>query len=307
MGALRQYYQGYGVKRWAIGNEIDHHSDLISQDEYKALYSDFTSAMKNIDPEIMVGPGLLGNWHAALLNHDPENIDFICAHNYLYKYEWRNDDYKGWKNATDILVNNVEKCQNAVSNSSIPDIEIHVTEMNSRPWSDKSDKDDLFRALCYGEMLLNSLTFEDVKATYVWNTHGPWGGEEENAPYNILDLDNNREPRGDVIKLLNAKLVGKLLEIPRVKGYLRTYACMDEENKKLNIIVLNKNDKTERVEFSMKGSQFTTDVLFQSYTGNGPNDESPALSDASTLVLNDGKLISDLPAVSLNVFSIKLK
>jgi len=189
----------YKVKRWAIGNEIDHHHNLISQEEYKALYTDFATAMKEIDPDIWVGPGLLGNWHAALLNHDPGNIDFICAHNYLYKYDWRNQDYEGWKNATDILVNNVEKCQTAVNNSSIPDIEIHVTEMNSRPWSDKSDNDDLFRALCYGEMVLNSICFEDVKATYVWNTHGPWGGENENAPYNILDLDNKREPRGKCV------------------------------------------------------------------------------------------------------------
>lgn len=299
--------KGYGVKRWAIGNEIDHHSDLISQDEYKALYSDFALAMKAVDPQIMVGPGLLGNWHAALLNHDPENIDFICAHNYLYKYDWRNNDYKGWKNATDILVNNVEKCQNAVNNSSIPDIEIHVTEMNSRPWSNKSDSDDLFRALCYGEMLLNSLTFEDVRATYVWNTHGPWGGEEENAAYNILDMDNNREPRGDIIKLLNENLKGELIDAPRIKGYLRTYGCVDEENKNLKIVVLNKNDKPERVELTLSGSQVKTDGSVQSYSGSGPNDELTTLSDLSQVELVNGVLTSDLPAVSLNVFTIKLK
>ncbi|MEO9572078.1 MAG: hypothetical protein ABJG40_12870, partial [Polaribacter sp.] len=191
--------KGYNVKRWALGNEVDHHSDLITKEEYKALYTDFATAMKKVDPSISVGPGLLGSWHADLLAHDPENIDFICVHNYLYKYDWRNQDYQGWKNTNSVLVGNVESVQRIVNNSTIPDTEIHVTEMNSRPWKNNSDKDDIFRALAYAEMVLNASSFEDVKATYVWNTHGPWVGPETNTPYNILDLDNNREPRGDVI------------------------------------------------------------------------------------------------------------
>ena len=68
--------KGYKVKRWALGNEVDHHPEFISQDEYKALYSDFARAMKEVDPTIWTGPGLLGNWHANLLAHDPDHIDF---------------------------------------------------------------------------------------------------------------------------------------------------------------------------------------------------------------------------------------
>lgn len=295
----------YKVKRWAIGNEVDHHSDLISQDEYKALYSDFATAMKEVDPTIMVGPGLLGNWHSALLNHDPGNIDFICAHNYLYKYDWRNQDYEGWKNATEILVNNVEKCQTAVNNSSIPDIEIHVTEMNSRPWSNNSDGDDLFRALAYGEMMLNAISFEDVVATYVWNTHGPWDGPNENAPYNILDMDNNREPRGDVIKLLNENLLENLVDLNRVNGYLRLYASVSDEQNELVFIVINKNDQDEKV--ILEPLNFTTPELYElrSYFGSSPYDKSPMLSALEEHNFTNGKIDVMLPSASLSVIRVK--
>jgi alpha-L-arabinofuranosidase len=299
--------KGYNVKRWAIGNEVDHHSDLISQEEYKALYTDFATAMKKVDPDIWIGPGLLGNWHAAMLAHDPDNIDFICVHNYLYKYDWRNLGYEGWKNTSDILVNNVEECQNAVNNSLIPDTEIHVTEMNSRPWKDNSDSDDLFRALVYSEMVLNATSFEDVKATYVWNTHGPWNGPEENSPYNILDLDNNREPRGDVIKIINENILDYFVEVPRVNGFVRTYANVDELNENLNVFLINKNDTTETVYIKTSEFKLQPNYTIKTYSGNDPEDISPKYSEMAYDEINDQILKVELVPLSLNVVCLNMK
>ncbi len=296
--------KGYGVKRWALGNEVDHHSDLISQEEYKALYSDFAQAMRAVDSTIWVGPGLLGNWHTALLNHDPQNIDFICVHNYLYKYDWREEDYEGWKNSTDILVNNVENCQTAVTNSSIPDIEIHVTEMNSRPWSDNSDNDDLFRALAYGEMLLNACSFENVTATYAWNSHGPWSGEDYNTTYNILDLENKREPRGDIIKIINENLSGYFVEVERVNGFLRLYACTDESNENLTMFVINKNSEAENLEIEITDFDSFSSCSIQEYTGTSPYDESPKWSTQTVIETVPGDLSVELKAVSMSVIKI---
>jgi alpha-L-arabinofuranosidase len=299
--------KGYNVKRWALGNEVDHHSDLISQEEYKALYTDFATAMKKVDPDIMIGPGLLGNWHAALLAHDPDNIDFVCVHNYLYKYDWRNQDYEGWKNTDDILVNNVEKCQNAVNNSSIPDTEIHVTEMNSRPWKNKSDSDDLFRALAYSEMMLNASSFEDVKATYVWNTHGPWDGPEENSPYNVLDLDNNREPRGDVIKIINENILDYFVEVSRVNGFVRAYANVDKLNENLNVFLINKNDTVETVNIKTSDFKLQSNYTIKTYSGNDPEDISPVYSEMRYNEINDQIVNIELAPLSLNVVCLKLK
>ncbi|QGY44297.1 hypothetical protein GM418_11705 [Maribellus comscasis] len=297
----------YSVKRWAIGNEVDHHSDLISLEEYKTIYADFAQAMKEVDPSIMVGPGLLGNWHAEVLNYAPELIDFICVHNYLYKYEWRNQDYEGWKNSTDILVNNVEKCQNAVNNSAVPEIEIHVTELNSRPWKDKSDNDDIFRALAYGEMVLNACCFEDVKATYVWNTHGPWNGPDENQPYNILDMDNNREPRGDITKLINENVLDYFIDFPHKNDFIRSYATVSEDLEVLKILVINKNNKSETVDIEILG--FEPDFIdsFVEYSGTNPYDESPVFSTSKDIDIEQNKVKLDLKAISFSVITLKRK
>lgn len=294
--------KGYHVKRWALGNEIDHHGDLISLDEYKKLYADFAQAMKAVDPGIWVGPGLLGNWFDAMLKVSPDLIDFVCAHNYLYKYSWRNENYEGWKSAADILVNNVEKCQNAVKLSPVPDIEIHVTEMNSRPWKDNSDNDDLFRALAYGEMVLNSCTFQNVKATYAWNTHGPWNGPEENAPYNILDLKNNREPRGDLIKLINENLLNYFVDVKRVNGYIRSYATVNETGDRLSVFLINKNDAHEKVKLT--GFNFSSQFSLIKYTGSDPYDESPEMDYSTEVLKVDGTL--ELSPVSFNVLKFEL-
>ena len=294
----------YNVKRWALGNEVDHHSDLISQEEYKALYTDFAAAMKAVDPDIWVGPGLLSKWHKELLEHDPAQIDFVCVHNYLYAFNWRNEGYEGWKNATDLLVNNVEKCQNIVNRSSKPDIEIHVTETNSRPWKDNSDNDDLFRALVYAEMLLSAASFEDVKATYVWNTHGPWGGAHENAPYNVLDLTNTREPRGDIIKMINENLLDYMVSVPRVSGYVRSYASVSEDNSRLTIFLLNKNDRPEKVHLSLPAFEAESQYSVQTYTGKDPYDESPMLSTVHQEGLANNQLEMELPPISLNIIQL---
>ena len=295
----------YGVKRWALGNEVDHHPEFISQAEYKALYSDFAKAMKEVDPSIWIGPGLLGNWHAAMLAHDPANIDFICAHNYLFGYDWADQEYEGWKTATDDMMSNVAKCQTAVNNSTIPNTEIHVTEMNSYPWvGSNGDNDDLFRALAYGEMVLNACSYEDVKATYVWNTHGPWGGENANASYNILDLDNNREPRGDIIKLINENLLDHYVDVPRVTGFIRSYASIDESNKNLILILINKNSVSEKLEIKVSGFASTSSYSIQEYTGSGPYDESPELSVKKQIETEPGKISLELKAVSMTVIKM---
>lgn len=296
----------YGVKRWALGNEIDHHKSLITLEEYKSLYSDFASSMKMVDPTIMVGPGLLGNWHADLLKHDPANIGFICVHNYLYNYSWRNNDYQGWKNSTDILVNNVEKCQNAVRISSIPQTEIHVTEMNSRPWSNNSDANDLFRALAYGEMLLNAISFENVKATYAWDTHSPWVGENAVAPYDILDIDNNREPRGEVIRIVNDNLLDYWVSVPRINGFVRIYACTDETKKNMNVFLINKNDHPEEITIKTPGFLPGSDYQMDVFTGNDPLDVSPSYSSSKAGVsMVDQGLKVILKPLSLTIIHLR--
>jgi len=300
--------KGYNVKYWALGNEVDHHSNLISREEYQSLYSDFANAMKEVDPNIWIGPGLLSNWHAALLNHDPDNIYFMCVHNYLWRYEWRLQGYEAWKHATDIIMHHVENVQNIVSNSSLPDLEIHVTEMNAFPWGDDvPDKNDLIRSLTLGEMILNAISFKNVKATYTWNTHSPWGGPDVNASFNVLDLDNNREPLGEMIKLVNDNLLDYFIDVPRLNGFIRSYATIDEQNENISMMLFNKNDKAELVNIRPLISKVPSGYSIISYTGTGPYDESPSLTEPTTVEVIGGVMNVELPPLSFNVITWKMR
>jgi len=51
--------KGYDGIYWQLGNEEDHHQDLITRSDYVALYIDFAAAMKAVDPNIKIGPGIL--------------------------------------------------------------------------------------------------------------------------------------------------------------------------------------------------------------------------------------------------------
>ena len=179
--------------------------------------------------------------------------------------------------------------------------------MNSRPWENKSDSDDLFRALAYAEMVLNASSFEDVKATYVWNTHGPWSGPEENLPYNILDLDNNLEPRGDIIKIINENLFGYFVEVPRVSGFVRTYACVDDLNNNLNVFLINKNDTSETISLKTLDFEIQSNYTIKTYSGNGSDDKSPRCSEITYNEINDENLKVELGPLSFTIIQMKLK
>ena len=52
--------KNYKVAYWQIGNEVDHHGALITKREYVDAYNQIARAMKDADPTIRVGPGILG-------------------------------------------------------------------------------------------------------------------------------------------------------------------------------------------------------------------------------------------------------
>ena len=81
---------------------------------------------------------------------------------------------------------------------------------------------------------------------------------------------------------------------------------MRDENKNLTVFIINKNDKSELVEISTKNSELASGSTIITYTGNGPDDESPTVSEA-TVDVEGGIIKTELAPVSLNVISLKLK
>ena len=81
--------KNYHVEYWQIGNEVDHHPDLITKDEYVDAYQQISTAMKAVDPEVKVGPGILSKtpFFKKIITQTPDLIDFTSCHQYLWSYK----------------------------------------------------------------------------------------------------------------------------------------------------------------------------------------------------------------------------
>jgi len=90
--------KGYDGIYWQLGNEEDHHQDLITRSEYVALYIDFAAAMKAVDPNIKIGPGILSQslHYSDILAQSPDLVDFVSAHQYNWAIKL--SSYDDWKN-----------------------------------------------------------------------------------------------------------------------------------------------------------------------------------------------------------------
>ena len=305
--------KGYNVKRWALGNEVDHQNEF-TQIEYIELYKEFAAAMKEVDPTIMVGPGLLNKWHAPLLEEAGNLVDFVCVHNYLFSYTWTTEGYEGWRDTEDTGINNVDAVQSVIAASAYPDLEIHVTEMNSRPWNtDPADDDDFFRSLVLAEMTLNSYRNKNVVATYCWNTHSPWSGPDVDVEYDLLDVNNKRKPRGEVIKLLNDHSLDWWVGARRLVGDIRLYASVSDDNQKMSVFLINKN--TESRELSVDLNDFQANGKFEvvSYVSGDAN-STPDPYSKSPMVIEAGEDVvkavrkdhfsAEIPPLSLTIISL---
>ncbi|RMD80531.1 MAG: hypothetical protein D6820_06560, partial [Lentisphaerae bacterium] len=246
--------RGYRVTFWQIGNEVDHHYDLLSREDYVRYYLEMAAGMKAVDPSIRVGPGILSKtgYFEAIVNHNPALIDFVSCHQYMFKYQKQCSSYRSWKESKERFIENVIRMQQAVTRSNKPHLPILVTETGISPANDVLGRiNNAFKALWWFEVLMNELSVANVLYVYNWGTHSPWSGpadRENNDAAVLLRLDTNeRKPTAEVIRLVNTFLLKRLLKVSIMKGYVRAYATDDHLSNHLNLFLLNKNDATEEV------------------------------------------------------------
>ncbi|EMI41985.1 alpha-L-arabinofuranosidase [Rhodopirellula sp. SWK7] len=299
----------YKVAYWQIGNEVDHHHDLLSQEQYVKLYVDFASAMKEVDPTIRTGPGILSStgYFKSIVSQAPNLIDFVSCHQYMYPYQNDCANYSLWKNCTDRFVRNIQRMQVAVSESSKPAMEILVTESGVSPSNDKLGKiNNTYKALWWAEVLMNLLTTKNVSYVYYWGTHSPWGGPQDNDDEDVSVLlrvdDNSRKPTGEILRIVNSNLLDRMVDAPRVSGTVRTYATTNHSGTKLNLFLLNKNDDAEQVTVKLK-NDFAESRLFDRmvFSGESPEDRSPKIDKQATISERANTIQLRLPPLSITV------
>jgi len=299
--------KGYEGIYWQLGNEQDHHRDIMSQDEYVDLYVDFAAAMKAVDPNITVGPGILAAtaYYKAVIDHSPDLVDFVSVH----QYNWaaKASSYDDWKNDPQDYVNNLRKAQNGIAAK--PDLEIIVTETDANSGTSLPGGGHTTRALWWFELVMNEISFKNVTHTYFWGTHSAWTGphrQDRNGGSLLLDLDNNRTNMGEINKIVNEHLEGQeLVEVDRVHGYIRAYACRTPLDEQVTVFLLNKNDEREDgVEVVIHDFPEIKSFKRWEFKGKSWDDYNPVYSENGSIQIRENSFTTSLEPLSVSIITI---
>ncbi|MDD7984626.1 hypothetical protein PQO01_06650 [Lentisphaera marina] len=299
----------YKVAYWQIGNEVDHHSKrkFFTPETYAARYRDITLAMKAADPAIKTGPGLIGHlkYFWQLMSIAPEQVDFVSVHQYMFGRKDTCGTYDKWKEDTASYIPTVEAMQRAISKSPKPNLKILITETGVTPANEDLGKiNNTYKALWWFEVLMNEICIPNVSYTYFWGAHTAWYGKEEPEVDvgTLLTRKNSPKPTGHINTLVNRALLDRMVLTQRQVGNVRTYASASESGNRLNIFLMNKDDKPKSIKLYLKGdSEKKRKFKRIIFKGSFPEDRSPTVNNDGEIVAINQNLAINLAPHSLTV------
>lgn len=275
--------RNYQVKYWQLGNEVEHTKE-ITLDEYDEVYGRMAAAMKAVDPTIQIGTGVLGNvaWNRRILEKYPELVGFVSAHQYAFNQEFAETGYDGWKELTAIELRNIRRMQQLLlEKPEYKSIPLMITETGATggKWPE-GRVNDLYKALYWFEMNMEQLLLPNVKYSFFWSTHTPWGGEQvDSALENLLtNKENKNTPTGEIVGLINQYLPTQMVKTDCNSKYLRSYAGISKNKKELVVFVLNKNNIPESARLNLPGvdiKKYRQEKIV--FTGTSPTDQHPVV------------------------------
>ncbi|MEO9570309.1 MAG: hypothetical protein ABJG40_03880, partial [Polaribacter sp.] len=96
------------------------------------------------------------------------------------------------------------------------------------------------------------------------------------------------------------------IKVPRVNGFVRTYASIDELNENLNVILINKNDTIETVNIKTSEFKLQPNYTVKTFSGQMPEDVTPVYTEKIYNKIKNQILKIELAPLSLNVIAVKL-
>jgi len=300
--------KGYQVAYWQIGNEVDHHQDILTKSEYVSLYIDFVSAMKAEDPSINCGPGILSNtgYFNTLMAEASDKVDFTSCHQYLWAKSW--NDYYGWRDSpSSDMANHIKNMQNAVNIFTKPNMSILVTESNTRGcWED--DSLYTYKGLAWFDLLFEEQQYEDVKYTYMWNSHSPWKGEfaegsDANAWWN--NGANELTPQGWPLYILNNTAEERYM-VPdgKMQGLINCYGSYTPSTGNMTLYLMNKALSPDSINVTL--NNYYPDRTYErwEFKGADPWDKHPDFLQTGEISFTENGFSAILPPCALVVLKL---
>jgi alpha-N-arabinofuranosidase len=303
-----------GIKYWMVGNESWNsaaYDNGVSAFQYRNDFKVIAAAMKSVDSTIKIVANTREGNYANVLLQDPvavDLIDYLAISNYSIS-DW-STGYDYYINNTPSFVGKIESILSSIDqHAPDSDIEVIVSEFNAIDWGTNgwsNAHNDLGHALVVFQILGDHLEKRRLHNSFYWNTR--WINESIEI-YNGIDFEGNLNATGTAISIWGNFLLDKLISSGETDS-IRTFATKSDDQKKLNIFLLNKTYNPQVVDFTI--SQFldtlagNTEIKLYEFSGNSIFDVNPSFEQIiKPYSLNGNQISLDLPPTSVTVISIE--
>ena len=239
------------VKYWEIGNELygDWHPNHCSAEEYGKRSREFISAMKAVDPSIVVTVVwmLEGDWNKIVFDHTKDIADGVNVHHYPQGTGEEND--AGLLSAPQTLDQIIPTVRKQVKDFGDPSkqYEVWLTEWNSVDFKPGPQTLSIVNALFVADYL-GVLSEHNIEQASYWDIHNDI--TEQGGDYGYLSRtgapDGDNVPRPSYWAFLMASHSlgrGSLLESSTDNDNVTSYYT--EDNGKKSLMLINKLPRTK--------------------------------------------------------------
>lgn len=293
----------YGVKYWEIGNE--NWGLNVSDDSLANIYYSYASAMKAVDPSIIIMAGGHESEVSAAIHKCGSLLDVITAGSYPC-YAWGSYDYYPTNSNLDLLGTDFISTIAATGRKTV------FYEFNAIDWANSFEPakawlntNDLGHGLVVFEIVGQILTNKDIIYGNFWNTR--WNAIWDNysySNYDALDKDNQLLAVGKPLAVWGKFIKDNMVSISRTNTIV-TYACYDSNTGALNLFLSNKSTFPQTVSLAVTSTnKYSSGEIWQ-LKGKGSSDTNPVWGKTDNTTVTDNKIGElVLPAVSITVVSI---
>ena len=309
--------QGYGVKLWEVGNELNGDWELghrlpdgtnMTGSLYTKRFNAFAAAMHAVDPDIHLGGPACSDLNLEfveeLIRGGGDALDFVSFHAYPVGVNTKNSDEKfaairDLRRAVQRINHWIEKYQPARRD----EIEIGVSEWNIKVNEDR-DTAELINAL-WSSIWIGTMFEEGVDFANQWDltTYTAEGGH---SAFNIDETNMTVEPKAQYWALwMWSNLMGEEMLSSTLKGDSRVKSFVTRTKDGLQIMLVNTSEDDE-VSVTLEGINVKRALLHR-YTSSeyfwDPQAKRPLWSrPPSKYQYTGGELL--LPKFSISVLQI---
>ncbi len=303
----------YGVKYWEIGNE-NWNSGKGTPEELARVVTEFSRAMKAVDPTIKVGASGNGNnWWSRFLPAAAPALDFINLSVYNC-WDWKNYDHfvshpnEDTISDVETAVSSIDRYAPAADRSRL---RVIVSETNSKDYTENGwpGTNTLGHTLVTFDTLGRMMAQPRVLTAMVWTSRWMDDGEAKNSQWYALGPQNEILPTGRAIALWGQFVQKEMISVTGGSDQISGYASRSQDGKSLAVWILNRGlTPVDNVQITLKSTRPAAKAEVYRLSGTGPDDANPTWGKVNTSAVKGDRLESlSCPAASVTVVFLRAK